>query len=287
MSLMGLAWVFGAFTFSGASVAFQFLFVIFNSLQGFFIFLFFVVMAKETQDLWLQACGCKKRKKRVTLSSAIISSSSKSHKVRRVTLDENAERLKEMEEVDNERRKRTNTWDIAYVVPQNQFDIFLSSDIVSQRQEEQETKDGFKEPDVTCDREQLKPQEAPLTSKELPVSPLDLEDCEERRSASPAEASMDSTQENALECLSTADSGILMDKVKNTTPSPTQADPPSCEHIHSVSGGYVSAGSSLETLPQREEECYVKDKKEPIEIAPHLKTRAIPNEYARLHIEKV
>jgi len=111
-SLVGLGWVFAAFTIAGTAQVFEFLFVGFNSLQGFFIFLFFVVFPKETQDLWLQACGCKEKKKRTSMSSAIMSSSSRSQKVRRVTLDENAERLKAIEEVEDlEGRKQSNSWD--------------------------------------------------------------------------------------------------------------------------------------------------------------------------------
>lgn len=286
MSLFGLTWVFGAFTIRGASEFFQFLFVTFNSLQGFFIFLFFVVFAKETQDLWLQACGCKKKKKRGTLSSAIIASDAKSlHKSRRMMLDENAERLKALEDIDMEMRKRMNTWDIAYIMPQSQFDVFLLSDSMT-REEQKEEESELKEPDTTPikDIERRQPEEN---------EELEEEEMLEERVPSPT-VSMDSTQQNALECLSTADSGILMDKPKST-PSPTlpegewpQPNVTPCHHVHSVSGiGYVSAGSSLETLPQREEDCYVKGKTEPIEIAPQLRTRAIPNEYARLHVEKV
>ena len=54
MFLFGLTWVFGALTISDASTAFQFLFAIFNSLQGFFIFVFFCVLGKEARELWLQ-----------------------------------------------------------------------------------------------------------------------------------------------------------------------------------------------------------------------------------------
>ena len=75
MILFGFSWAFAAFTVKGASEVFQFLFVVFNSLQGFFIFLFFVVFAKEARKLWLRLCGCKKRKKyHVTSSSNMYSS---------------------------------------------------------------------------------------------------------------------------------------------------------------------------------------------------------------------
>ena len=61
MALFGLTWIFAAFTVSAASTAFQFLFAIFNSLQGFFIFLFFCVFGKEGRKLWLKVLCCKKK----------------------------------------------------------------------------------------------------------------------------------------------------------------------------------------------------------------------------------
>lgn len=61
MFLFGLTWLFGALTISDASLAFQFLFAIFNSLQGFFIFVFFCVLGKEARELWIQFL-CRGRK---------------------------------------------------------------------------------------------------------------------------------------------------------------------------------------------------------------------------------
>ena len=61
MALFGLTWVFAAFTVSDASTAFQFLFAIFNSLQGFFIFLFFCVFGKEGRELWLKVLCCGRK----------------------------------------------------------------------------------------------------------------------------------------------------------------------------------------------------------------------------------
>ena len=56
MSLFGLTWLFGALTVTGfgsatASVAFQPLFVVFNALQGFFIFLSCVCSVRMLQIL--------------------------------------------------------------------------------------------------------------------------------------------------------------------------------------------------------------------------------------------
>ena len=68
MTLFGLMWVFGAFTIREASTTFQILFAIFNSLQGFFIFLFFCVFGKEGRELWLQVLCCGKKIPGVTAS---------------------------------------------------------------------------------------------------------------------------------------------------------------------------------------------------------------------------
>ncbi len=58
MSLFGLSWFFAALTVREASTAFQFLFTIFNSLQGFFIFLFFCVLSKDARELWKEVFSC-------------------------------------------------------------------------------------------------------------------------------------------------------------------------------------------------------------------------------------
>ena len=61
MALFGLTWIFGALTVREASTAFQFLFAIFNSLQGFFIFLFFCVFGREGQKHWLRVLCCGRK----------------------------------------------------------------------------------------------------------------------------------------------------------------------------------------------------------------------------------
>ena len=69
MTLFGLMWVFGALTIREASITFQFLFAIFNSLQGFFIFLFFCVLGKDTRELWLQVLCCGRKIPGITVST--------------------------------------------------------------------------------------------------------------------------------------------------------------------------------------------------------------------------
>ena len=61
MALFGLMWIFGALTIREASTVFQFVFAILNSLQGFFIFLFFCAFGKEGRELWLQVLCCRKK----------------------------------------------------------------------------------------------------------------------------------------------------------------------------------------------------------------------------------
>ena len=57
MSLLGLTWVLSVFTFRtpnpNAAFALQWLFVFFNSFQGFFVFFFFVVLSADARNSWL------------------------------------------------------------------------------------------------------------------------------------------------------------------------------------------------------------------------------------------
>ena len=62
MFLFGLTWLFGAFTIADASFAFQLLFTIFNSLQGFFIFVFFCVLSKDAREAWIGLLSCGRYK---------------------------------------------------------------------------------------------------------------------------------------------------------------------------------------------------------------------------------
>ena len=53
-ALFGLTWVFGALTVSKADLAFQVIFALSNSFQGFLIFIFFCALNKEVQMAWKQ-----------------------------------------------------------------------------------------------------------------------------------------------------------------------------------------------------------------------------------------
>ena len=50
MVLLGLTWIFGILAIDDAKRVFQYLFAIFNTLQGFFVFLFFVILPSGTRN---------------------------------------------------------------------------------------------------------------------------------------------------------------------------------------------------------------------------------------------
>lgn len=52
--LLGLAWIFGFVSVGDARLVFTYLFCIFNSLQGFVIFIFFVLKEKKARKLWFE-----------------------------------------------------------------------------------------------------------------------------------------------------------------------------------------------------------------------------------------
>lgn len=311
MFLFGLTWVFGAFTIRGGPDYFKYLFVGFNSLQGLFVFIFFVVLAKETQSLWLQTCGCKQRKKRKSMISAI--TGVVPPKPQRMGLDANADRLRAMEEMDQDMRLGMTSWDIMFVVPQGQQTIPADTTparpvTADSKQEQVKRTSSMKDLESNLESTLMLNLESNPVTREASSLDLNLESktlhhgssmlsqdtsipSHESTGRSPTH-SLDSTQ-NAYECMSTADSGILMDKMKNSPTPPPQDElqhPQSgstSRHIHSVSGiGYISADSSMETLPQGEEDCYcVERRSEPIKLAPSLRPRAILNEYTRVDVD--
>lgn len=58
--LLGLTWAFALFAIGGASIVFHYLFALFNSLQGFAIFICYCCWKKEVRQCWRQACPCVK-----------------------------------------------------------------------------------------------------------------------------------------------------------------------------------------------------------------------------------
>ena len=56
-TLLGVTWVFAIFAVKDATMFFQWLFCIFNSLQGFFIFIFYTVRNQEVRKEWMRCFG--------------------------------------------------------------------------------------------------------------------------------------------------------------------------------------------------------------------------------------
>lgn len=58
--LLGLSWIFGIFAFMKAGIVFSYLFCVTATLQGFVLFIYFVVLDKSARDSWYQLlCGQK------------------------------------------------------------------------------------------------------------------------------------------------------------------------------------------------------------------------------------
>ena len=74
--LLGLTWLFAVFAVGGAaSLVFHYLFAIFNTLQGLFIFIFYCLLKKDVMKAW----------RRQLSSQTTTSGSSKSEYTRHVT----------------------------------------------------------------------------------------------------------------------------------------------------------------------------------------------------------
>ncbi|XP_025098275.1 adhesion G-protein coupled receptor G6-like isoform X3 [Pomacea canaliculata] len=56
--LLGLTWIFAIFAIDLASVPFYYLFAIFNSLQGLFIFVFYCVLKRDARQAWKRKLPC-------------------------------------------------------------------------------------------------------------------------------------------------------------------------------------------------------------------------------------
>nr|XP_006821230.1 PREDICTED: probable G-protein coupled receptor 133-like [Saccoglossus kowalevskii] len=74
LPLLGLTWVFGLFAVDEGSLVFQYLFAIFNSLQGFFIFLFQCAFNSE-----VRAAYQRKKEKRALARGEFVTSTSGTH----------------------------------------------------------------------------------------------------------------------------------------------------------------------------------------------------------------
>jgi hypothetical protein len=58
--LLGLTWAFAIFAIGNGGIIFQYLFTIFNSLQGLFICIFYCVLKTDAQQAWKKKLGCGK-----------------------------------------------------------------------------------------------------------------------------------------------------------------------------------------------------------------------------------
>ena len=70
MLMFGLSWLFGALSIDQAAVFFQWPFIILNTLQGFFLFLFFCVIGKDAREEWLNLLSCYRRNKKQKQSTS-------------------------------------------------------------------------------------------------------------------------------------------------------------------------------------------------------------------------
>ena len=67
--LLGLTWIFGALTVMKADQAFQIIFTVTNSLQGFLIFIFFCVLNGDVRSTWLKTLPCKRLTTKMTCTT--------------------------------------------------------------------------------------------------------------------------------------------------------------------------------------------------------------------------
>lgn len=58
--LLGLTWMFAIFAVGDFGLVFHYLFAIFNSMQGLFIFIFYCFMKSDVRNLWKRRCACFK-----------------------------------------------------------------------------------------------------------------------------------------------------------------------------------------------------------------------------------
>lgn len=71
--MLGLTWVFAILAIDGGAPVFQYLFTVFNSLQGLFIFVFHCLLKTDAQKAWKRACcaGDKEKDSRTSKGKSI------------------------------------------------------------------------------------------------------------------------------------------------------------------------------------------------------------------------
>ena len=117
MVLLGLTWVFGAIAIGSARLVFQYVFCIFNSLQGFAIFWFHCVRQSEVRECWVDfLCRKGTRKRRYTASTTI--PAVKKHSMSpKMTSDQRSVADKcdnKMQNIEANPNSTIPVWDVAY-----------------------------------------------------------------------------------------------------------------------------------------------------------------------------
>ena len=77
-ALLGVTWVFAIFAVKDATMFFQWLFCISNSLQGLFIFTFYTVRNQEVRKEWMRCFGIDSSRDDTSTNSKLYSTGNKS-----------------------------------------------------------------------------------------------------------------------------------------------------------------------------------------------------------------
>ena len=75
MLMFGLSWFFGAFTVGELAPVFGWLFIIFNTTQGFMLFIFFCVIGTDAREEWKNLLTCYRYRQKKNLSGPVSSTS--------------------------------------------------------------------------------------------------------------------------------------------------------------------------------------------------------------------
>ena len=86
--VLGLTWLFGVLAIRDAKIVFQYLFCIFNSIQGLLIFLFYCVFSADTKAKYKRLC-CRKSKESETSGKPRYLAASSDERFREVNSNKN------------------------------------------------------------------------------------------------------------------------------------------------------------------------------------------------------
>ncbi len=76
--VLGLTWIFGAFIYDKASEVFSYLFVLFNTFQGFVFFIFIVIVSSEGRAFWIKTLRLNALSKNLSKGNKTTGNSSRS-----------------------------------------------------------------------------------------------------------------------------------------------------------------------------------------------------------------